>query len=200
MKKGIMAVLGLFAAAALGGIDIKPVMIGDPMPQAALTNVKGDSFDLLGAAQDHPLALVFYRGSWCPYCTRHLAQLKELEPKLRKLGYQMILISPDRYEKVAECAAKIDAGFTMLSDASMKTAWNFGIAYPVTDQLREKLKEHNIDLEESSGQTHHMLPVPSVFLIDTDGYISFSYINPDFTSRIDPAVFLAAAKSALKAD
>jgi peroxiredoxin len=55
-----------------------------------------------------------------------------------------------------------------------------------------------IDVEAASGDTHHELPVPAVFVLGTDGKIRFEYVNLDYKSRLDPDVLLAMAKAALK--
>ena len=60
----------------------------------------------------------------------------------------------------------------------------------------DRYKVYGIDLEDASGQKHHLLPVPSVFLVGTDGVIKFRYVNPDHTVRIDPDALLAAATTA----
>ncbi len=51
---------------------------------------------------------------------------------------------------------------------------------------------------DASGQTHHQLPVPSVFIVGKDGKIGFSYVNPDYRVRLEGDVMLAAAKAVLK--
>ena len=66
------------------------------------------------------------------------------------------------------------------------------------DKTIERYKGYHIDLEESSGEKHHQLPVPSAFVVGTDGVIRFTYVNPDYKVRVDPDVLLAAARAALK--
>lgn len=59
----------------------------------------------------------------------------------------------------------------------------------------EALQSYNLDIEDASGKTHHLLPVPSVFIVDTEGAILFEYVNPDYRVRIDSETLLAAAKA-----
>jgi len=61
----------------------------------------------------------------------------------------------------------------------------------------EKYLTFGIDLEKASGQDHHVLPVPSTFLIGADGVIRFQYTNPDYKVRLHPDVLLAAARAYL---
>jgi len=57
-----------------------------------------------------------------------------------------------------------------------------------------KYGEYGVDLEAASGQKHHQLPVPAVFIIDRAGVIRFVYANPDYTVRITPDALLEAAQ------
>lgn len=41
------------------------------------------------------------------------------------------------------------------------------------------------------------LPVPAVFLVNTDGIIQFQYVNPNYNVRLKKEVILAAAKAFL---
>lgn len=91
-----------------------------------------------------------------------------------------------------------ERGYTLLSDTLLVTARAFGLAYRVDDDTVERLKGFHIDLEAASGETHHLLPVPAVFLTGTDGTIRFEYVNPDYKVRLDPDVLLAAAKASLR--
>ena len=80
----------------------------------------------------------------------------------------------------------------------MEGARAFGIAFQVSDADYERYKGFGIDLEEASGETHHLLPVPSVFLVGRDRVIRFRYYNPDHTVRLDTDSLLAAAREAIE--
>jgi peroxiredoxin len=66
------------------------------------------------------------------------------------------------------------------------------------DQTLAEFKKYNIDVEEASGQKHHMLPVPAVFLVATNGLVQFEYVNPDYKVRLDPDLLLAATRIVFK--
>ena len=68
-----------------------------------------------------------------------------------------------------------------------------------TEERVAKLLEYGHDIEEASGETHHMLPVPATFIIGRDGIIQFQYANPNYKVRLTPEVLLAAAQAALEA-
>ncbi len=74
----------------------------------------------------------------------------------------------------------------------------FRVAYQVDADTLSQLAKFGVDLEEASGEKHHILPVPAVFVAGTDGIIQFCYANPDYKVRIAPDLLLAAARSARK--
>lgn len=117
-----------------------------------------------------------------------------MEAELAKLGFPVIAISADRPEAMVRSLKHKDLGFDLYSDASMAAARAFGIAFRLSDADFERYKGFGIDLEKASGQTHHELPVPSVFLVEPGGRIAWAYSNPDYTVRPENEELLAAAR------
>ena len=185
-----------FLVSTLTQAELRPLMIGQKIPAISLPTVDADRLALREEAKKNPLVLIFYRGGWCPYCNEHLGHLQEMEGDLKKMGYRILAVSPDRPEKLAESLKAGKLSYTLLSDSDMKAATAFGLAFEVGAPMLEKLASYHIDLEEASGQKHHQLPVPAVFLVGTDGVIDFVYANPDYTTRLAPEILLAAAKAA----
>jgi peroxiredoxin len=97
-----------------------------------------------------------------------------------------------------ETMVRHEMTWTVLSDAESKAALAFGLAFKVDDRTVDQYKGFGIDLEAASGQTHHVLPVPAVFIVDESGKIEFQYVDPDYRARIPPEVLLAAARAGAK--
>ncbi len=171
-----------------------PLAVGQSMPAASLRTDKGDAITLK-AAITKPTVLIFYRGGWCPYCNRQLLALAPLEADILAAGFQLIALSPDVPAKLREKPAMEKTNYTLLSDSAMEAAQGFGIAFKVEDELVAKYKNsYKIDLEAASGSTHHLLPHPAVFIVDTAGVIRFAHVNTDYKVRLEPAKLLAAIK------
>ncbi|MBA3581443.1 MAG: AhpC/TSA family protein [Gammaproteobacteria bacterium] len=178
--------------------DVRPLLVGEKLPAIQLNNMDGTAVSLNNLVTEKPTVLVFYRGGWCPYCNFQLGQLQSIESQLVALGYQVLAVSPDKPEKQNESKTKQSLQYQLLSDSSMEAAQALGIAFRLDDETNAKYKEYGIDLEATSGYTHHLLPVPAVWIIDQTGLIRFAYVNPNYKSRLDPELLLAAAKSALR--
>jgi peroxiredoxin len=194
--KALLILAGL-AASITASAEIKPLQAGEKIPATKLKTVDGKSFDLMAAAKEQRLAIIYYRGGWCPYCNMQLGQLQETDAKLRELGYRILAISPDSPAKMKESLDEGHMTYTLLSDSSMETAKAFGIAFEVDQATLKKYEGYGIDLEAASGEKHHQLPVPSVFLVGTDGVIDFVHSDENYKKRLAPEVLLAAAKAVL---
>ena len=109
------------------------------------------------------------------------------------MGFQIIALSTDHPGRLGPAIEKQKLEYLLLSDNKMDAARTFGVAYKVDDQTFERYKSHNLDLEKASRETHHLLPVPSVFIIGTDSIIKFEYVNPNYTVRIKSDLLIAAA-------
>lgn len=187
----------LFAAneIAASATEVHPLLLGTQAPDIALKTLDGKDTSLWKQMDGKPAILVFYRGGWCPYCNTQLSDLRLIVKEVEALGYQMIAISPDRPEELAKTLTKDKLDYTLLSDSKADALKAFGIAFRVDDETIKKYQGYGIDLEKSSGETHHTLPVPSVFIVDTDHLLQFSFTHPDYRVRVPGSVILAAAKA-----
>jgi peroxiredoxin len=171
-------------------------MINAKMPPLSLRSASGQNVDLNDRIAKKPAILIFYRGGWCKYCNTQLDQLQEQIGRFEELGYQVIAISPDSAERTQERQMNRQYSYLVLSDSMNTASQAFGIAFKLSDALHATYKAQGVDLEAASGQKDHILPVPAVFIIGTDGTIKFVYANPDYTKRIEMDVLVKAAEAA----
>lgn len=173
---------------------VVPLGVGDEVPSVTVKNAKGSPVELASLVQQKPTVLVFYRGSWCPFCSKHTKSLVEIAPELEARGVQLVLVSPDRPEHVAKYVEKLEIPFTVLSDGSAEAIQAFGLAFEVSADTLERYKGFGIDLEAASGHDHHALPVPAVYLISTDGTVKYRHYDPNYRVRLSNAVLLEAVE------
>jgi peroxiredoxin len=175
--------------------QIRPVLLGTKLPEVALTTLEGRATTLKEQVGGKPTILVFYRGGWCPYCNLQLSELRLIKADAEKMGYQLLAISPDRADELKATMGKQKLDYTLLSDSKADALRAFGIGFQLDDATYKKYQGYGVDLEKASGEKHHALPVPSVFIVDRDGVLQFSYIHPDYAARVPGSVVLEAAKA-----
>lgn len=176
--------------------QIRPILLGSKMPDVKLATLANQPTTLKAQVGGKPAILVFYRGGWCPYCNLQLSELRLIQKQAQALGYRIIAISPDRPAELTKTLGDDKLEYTLLSDGKADALRAFGIGYRLDDATYAKYKGMGLDLEtRSGGQPHHALPVPSVFIVDRDGLLQFSYSHPDYRVRVPGSVVLAAAKA-----
>ncbi|MEZ6065702.1 MAG: redoxin domain-containing protein [Planctomycetaceae bacterium] len=164
--------------------EVQPLEVGEAVPDAKLHDATGTETTLHKALGQQLTAIVFYRGHWCPICSRHTQELKSIQPQLKAAGVQLIAISPDTPEFVEDTHKTLEVPFPLYSDSDLDVIDAFGLGFVVDPETRQKYKGFGIDLEKSSGQQHHVLPVPAVYLIDADGKVVFRHYDPDYRQRL----------------
>ena len=173
---------------------VTPLAVGTTIPTVTVRNPDGTARSFGPASITKPTVLIFYRGGWCPYCNTHLGELKAAEPQLLELGYALVFMSADQPDLLYSSLKEPDIHYTLLSDARMNAARAYGVAFRVDDATYARYKGYGIDLEAASGETHHELPVPAVFIMNTRGVIEFEYANPDYKVRLKSEVLVAEAR------
>ena len=79
---------------------------GDPFPAVSL-NLPGDStFSLPDATADHYGIVLFYRGSWCPYCNAQLSAFQRSLDSLAEMDVMVVALSVDDEAATRELIAK----------------------------------------------------------------------------------------------
>lgn len=190
----LLALTDFSTAAAKDQSDAR-AKVGDPVPDVVVLTPEGDEVKLRESAREQASVLVFYRGGWCPYCNVHLADLATIREQLGELGFQLLAVSADQPTVLRAKPENAGLDYQLLSDHSMKAAGAFGITFRVNDALFDKYRnEYDIDIEAASGETHHLLPHPAVYLIDRQGVIRFVHVNEDYRERLSGEAVLAAAK------
>ena len=172
--------------------EICPIPIGSELPKATVVDHNGNSKSIFDICEDKKTVLIFYRGGWCPYCTKHLSAVQEIENEIGEMGYQIVAIGADMFTYSNETSKEFEIPYKLYSDSKGTAAEAFGISFIVDDKTFKRYKnDYDIDLEKLSNETHHRLPVPSIFVVENNK-ISFEYVNPEYKTRISKEMLLAA--------
>jgi peroxiredoxin len=187
------------AAIAASANDVQPLQIGDTVPRFTVRTVDDEPFVFDPKNLSAPVVLVTFRGGWCPFCNMHLSELRHVVPELKQKGVDVYFLSGDRPELLyaslkLETQEDIDGlGYTILSDANIEAARALGIAFKAADSTIAGREKNGQDIDGSSMKNHGVLPVPAVYVIDTNGQVTFSFVEPDYKVRLPAEDLLKAA-------
>jgi peroxiredoxin len=152
------------------GIEGSALKVGDKAPDFRLAGGKnGETFDSKNFRRQGPLVVIFHHNS--SLCRIQLDALQRLLPKFEAKGANLVAISP---KKSTESGIK----FPQLQDTPPQqlVAQKFGVLHAVP--------QWDGDAKE--------LPIPSTFVIDTQGNIVYSFLDVDPSQRPDPLQVLEA--------
>jgi len=180
---GMCAIMVLFAS-SLFAEKMPGLQAGVEAPDFEALNFKGKKVNLSDLYTDGPVVLIFYRGSWCPYCNAQLHQLQSRIEDFKKYSASLVAVSIDKIDKAAEAVEGNDLEFEIISNPEGDIIEKYDLMYQVPDELNKLYKEkYNIDLEAASGRTDHVIAIPATYIIDTNGIIVFAYANEDYKIR-----------------
>ncbi len=168
--------------------EISPLLIGEKVPAIQIATINEETKLLTDIVVEKPTVLLFYRGGWCPYCNAHLSAVGELSEEIQNLNYQVIAVSPDSPAKLRESIEEQKLDYTLFSDANGKLIQAMGLAFKSPEKYGSMLQNF------SAGNNPGLLPVPALFIIDTEGTILFEYISPDYKNRIEAPLLLEVLK------
>jgi peroxiredoxin len=160
------------------------------------TDLDGRDVALSSLYGKGPILLAFYRGGWCPYCSTENHSLSVAYPDFQKRGVTPVTISVDKPEAEAKTKATYSIPFPVLSDPDATVLEAFHVVNNVDKATYAKMKGFGVDLESYSGEGHHKIAIPSLFLIDKAGTVRWAHSDPDYKVRPSIAQILTAIDAA----
>ena len=79
---------------------------GDPFPSITIAAVNRDPIDLPDVLAGQFAVVLFYRGSWCPYCNAQLRAFERASDKLDALQVKVVALSVDDEATTRELITK----------------------------------------------------------------------------------------------
>jgi peroxiredoxin len=167
--------LGAFAQTARK----EAVKVGDTAPDFTLSDNFGKKITLSEAVKDAPVVLVFYRGSWCPFCARQLADLRgflkdDEKTRLYAISIDTANASNDLIKKI-EKDGKGKINYSFLSDTNAQTIDGYGLRDP-------RYKDEQVD----------GIPYPTIYVVDENRRIVWAKLEKDYKNRPTNAEIRAA--------
>lgn len=171
------------------------IPVGEHVPDLSARDLSDKVVSLASMYESGPILLVFYRGGWCPYCNMEIHLLTSAYAEFEKRGVTPVALSVDRPDAESVLKATYVIPFPVLSDVDAHVLEAFHVAQTVPPDTVGAMQSKGIDLERYSGEKHHKIAIPSLFLIDRDGVVRWAHSDPDYKVRPSTAQILAAIDS-----
>ena len=116
--------------------DLKP---GDKAPFFTGYDQFGKTVDLKMLLEKGPIVLFFYRGKWCPVCSRYLSNYQDSLNIITDQGFSVVAITPESIENVEQTVKMHKITFTVIYDCQEKIMKDFDVMFTVTKAYQDKI-------------------------------------------------------------
>jgi peroxiredoxin len=181
----VAALEGSIAELVQTGVVRQALKAGEVAPMFRLRSSNGDFVSLSEVLDRGSAVISFVRGGWCPFCRLELQALAQARAKIERLGATLIGLSPlpnaDSY-----------SSFLILTDPGCRIAARYRIAFTVAPQFRPAYLALGYPERSEKDPDRWVLPLPATYIIDRNGIVVLSYVDADYTTRLEPTEIAAA--------
>jgi peroxiredoxin len=170
---------------------------GEVMPEFILPDEEGRLVSLKNLLAAGPVAVVFHRGHWCPYCRINTRALAEAQEEIVRNGGQIVAIMPDREQFATTFKIEGNVRYPVLTDMDNGYALALNLAIWVGEEMQLILAAGDRQLPTYQGNESWVIPVPAAFVVRSDGIIQGRFIDPDYRRRMAVEDLLKALRNAV---
>ncbi|PIP79042.1 MAG: AhpC/TSA family protein [Gammaproteobacteria bacterium CG22_combo_CG10-13_8_21_14_all_40_8] len=146
-------------------------------PELQVRDIENKPQTLSSLSGENGLVLVFFRSAdWCPFCKRHLLEMKTWEDPLQKQGYKIAAVSYDSIETLKTFSQANSLPYPLLADQKHQTIISFNV----------------LNQEEAPGTMGYGIPYPGAMIIDNKGLVKFKYFYEGYKDRVNLQQILTA--------
>jgi peroxiredoxin len=168
---------------------------GEPMPPFLLPDETGALVSLQSLLAQGPLAVMFFRGHWCPYCRLNVRAVIQAMDRVRAIGGHVVAIMPETQTYAAQFKTDAAVPFPVLTDLDNGYALSLNLAIWLGAEI-EGLLSPMQDMPTFHGNDGWVLPIPATFVVGQDGVVKARFVDPDFRKRMALDDLIAALTDA----
>jgi len=179
--------------------SILKLQVGEKAPDFSLSNATNKTIRLSDLLKKGKVVLIFYRGSWCPYCNLQLTHYQNSLSEIHALGTELVAISPQTPDESLNVKEKNELNFEVLSDNGNIVARKYTTVFKNADQPVSTMTKFGFDFDAHYSDDSRELPVPAVFIIEKDATISFAKsLGGDYRNRVEVSEIINALKKGIQ--
>lgn len=166
-------------------IEGRSIGTGEMFPDFSLPNTNDEVVELNKLLQNGKVIIAFFRGSWCPYCNLELKALQNNLKRIKDKNVTLVAISPQTSNYSEEFKTNHNLDFELLTDKNNSLAKQLGIAFELQNYVIPIYHSMGIELSAYNGNANNELPVPVIFVLDTNARITYRFVDTNYMNRID---------------
>jgi peroxiredoxin len=167
------------------------------IPDVSGVAADGRPVRLRELAQQHaPLVLVFYRGGFCPLTAYQLRALAVQSQAFRDAGAQLVFVSPDTPEQIAETKAVHELQWPMLSDSDLTITKAFHLDHRIDEKDVAAAAKFGVEVSLPPEGEGPVLTRAAVFVVNREGKVGFAHADSSYEMMLAYSQILDGIKQA----
>ncbi len=162
----------------------KGLQVGEKAPLFNGVDKDGNAFSLKTQLKKGSVVVIFYRGYWCPVCSKYLKNYVDSANLVTQKGASLLFVTPESKEGVEKTVKKNKLNYTVVLDKDERIMKAFDVDFEVTNGYQKKIKTFLFtDIAKNNNKETAKLPVPATFIIDKSGTIVYRQFDLNYKNR-----------------
>lgn len=120
-----------------------------------------------------------------------LYALQDIVGSLKEHGATLVALTPQLPAHSLKMIEAHTLGFDILSDPGNAYAAQLGLRFEIPPEIQTIYRGFGIDLPACNGEASWTLPMPGRIVVDKQGIVRATDVDPDYTVRPEPEKTLA---------
>lgn len=171
------------------------IKVGEDAPKFDFVDAREINYNLDNLLDNGPLVLIFYRGEWCKYCNKYIAELSDNYSTIKELGAEVIAVTPELPKYSNAVKDKTRAEFSVIADNNNELMKLYDVDFILDDKTRKRYNTFGINLDENNGEGKYTLPIPATYVIDQNGKVIYRHFDENYKERAEIDDLLESLKA-----
>ena len=159
------------------------LQVGDIAPDFHGIDQTEDLVNLSESLLKGPVVLIFFRGSWCYYCNKHISKFQDSLEYVLEKGASVIAVSPQIPEYNHKTIRKTGATFSVIHDEGYQIMDAYHVTFTMDEKIIKKYRRFGRHIDRANANEEYILPVPATFIIGEDRVIRYVQYDPNYKNR-----------------
>ena len=159
------------------------LQVGDIAPDFHGIDQTEDLVNLSESLLKGPVVLIFFRGSWCYYCNKHISKFQDSLEYVLEKGASVLAVSPQIPEYNHKTIRKTGATFSVIHDEGYQIMDAYHVTFTMDEKIIKKYRRFGRHIDRANANEEYILPVPATFIIGEDRVIRYIQYDPNYKNR-----------------
>lgn len=159
------------------------LQVGDIAPDFQGIDQSENLVNLNESLENGPVVLIFFRGTWCYHCNKHISKFQDSLEYVLDVGASVIAVSPQIPEYNQKTIQKTGATFSVIHDKGYQIMDAYYVSFTIDEKTIQKYRRFGRHIDRANANEDYILPVPATFIIGEDGVISYIQYDPNYKNR-----------------